>query len=183
MAYVPQSHTETDPFSGGIKIPSLSWKGLPVGTVFTCEVLEPAKLLQSRDFESGEPAYWDAAHAQPVMSAVVNVRITAGPHSVGEERSIWAQKPSNLFVAIAEAQKTAGARLAAGGVLSLKFDGETPHQNPRYSPIKQYKARYTPPQSTSDAFADTPPARTTAPAQPTRSATPGAPPERALTAW
>ena len=164
MATYPRQHTnaqtDTDPFSGGIKIPSLSWKGLPIGTVFTCEVLEPAKLLQSRNFESGEPDYWDEAKTQPVMSAVVNVLVTSGPHSVGEQRSIWAQKPSNLFVAIAEAQKTAGALLAPGGTLALRFDGEVPHTNPRYSPIKQYKAKYTIPVTSGedDAFGETPPA-------------------------
>jgi hypothetical protein len=148
MAYTPDP---TDPFSGGEKTPSLSWKGLPVGATFSLEVLEAAKPLQSRNFESGELDYWDTEHKQPKMAAVVNVRVLAGPHSVGEERSIWAQIPSNMFIAIKEAQKTADARLAAGGKLHLRFAGEKPHDNKRYSPIKQYEAKYEPP--TTDPFA------------------------------
>ena len=134
-----------DVFAGGTKTPSLSWKGLPVGTIFTLEVLEAPKLLQSRDFDSGELAYWDEAKQQPKMSAVVNVRVLTGPHSIGEERSIWAQKPSSLFQAIAAAQATAGQLLAAGGTLALRFAGEKPHENKRFNAIKMYEARYEPP--------------------------------------
>ena len=158
--YAPRPQVDEDPFASAEKTPSLSWKNQPVGTIFTCEVLEPAKLLQSRNYETNEPDYWDKEHTQPKMAAVINVLVQAGPHSVGEKRSIWAQKPSNLFAEIAEAQKTAGARLAPGGILQLKFVGEVPHTNPRNNPIKQYKARYSPPAASgeNDAFGDTPPA-------------------------
>jgi len=142
MAYVP---TSDDPFSGGTKTPALSWKGLPVGSYFTLKVLEPAKLLQSRDFETNERAYWDKAQTEPIMSAVVNVTVMVGPHSVGEDRSVWAQKPSNLFAAIAEAQKQAGARIDTGGLLHIQFTGEVPHKNPKMSATKQYLAKYDPP--------------------------------------
>lgn len=145
------AQSSTDPFAGGQKTPALSWKGLPIGTVFVCRVLEPAKLLHSRDFETNEPAYWDLEKTQPKMSAVINVTILDGPHSVGEDRSIWAQKPSQLFQAIAQAQKEAGAQIGEGGVLRLKFAGETPHENKRYSPIKNYLAKYEPP-AARDAF-------------------------------
>ena len=71
MAYRPEPD---DPF-GTQRIPALSWKGLPVGSVFVLTVLEPAKLLHSRNFETNQPDYWDAEKTQPVMSAVVNVRV------------------------------------------------------------------------------------------------------------
>ena len=142
MAYRPEAD---DPFSGGVKVPSLSWKDAPVGTIFSCEVLEPAKLLHSRNYETNQPDYWDPpANTNPKMSAVINVLVLAGPHSVGEQRSIWAQRPSNLFAAIAQAQQDAGARIAPGGKLHLKFTGETPHQNKRNNPIKNYAAKYEP---------------------------------------
>jgi hypothetical protein len=144
MAYVPQ---HDDPFSGGEKIPSLSWKDLPVGSMFVCEVLEPAKSLQSTNFETQLPDFWDAEKTRPKMAAVVNVRVLSGPHSVGEDRSIWAQIPSNLFIAIKEAQQVAGTRIAAGGILHLKFIGTKLHENKRYSPIKQYAAKYEAPAS------------------------------------
>jgi hypothetical protein len=155
MAYAPDP---TDPFALTRKMPSLSWRGLPVGTVFTCKVLEPAKLLQSNDFTTQKPKFWDDDPSRPVMSAVINITVLAGPHSVGEERSIWAQKPSDLFAAIAAAQEDAQARITTGGILHLKFAGETPHQDPRMNPIKNYVAKYEPPAPTApDAFAPIPP--------------------------
>lgn len=153
MAYVSDA---SDPFSGGEKVPSLSWRDLPVGSTFTLEILEEAKALQSRDYETNEPAFWDPEHKRPVMSAVLNVCVQAGPHSVGEERSIWAQIPSNLFVALKEAQKVAEAKFAPGGILHLKFAGTVPHENKKYSPIKQYQAKYEPPVAV-DPFAPTAP--------------------------
>jgi hypothetical protein len=160
MAYIPDSN---DPFYGGEKIPSLSWKDLPTGSVFTLTVTEAAKSLQSRNYESGDLDFWDDAKQQPKMAAVVNVLVVAGPHSVGEERSIWAQIPSNLFVALKEAQKTAGARLLPGGTLHLRLAGEKPHDNKRFNPIKQYEAKYVPP---ADGGAPDPFAQPNAAAQP-----------------
>lgn len=156
---------DDDPFEGGIKVPSLSWRDLPVGSTFVLDVLEPAKLLQSRDFDTSEPAFWDPpTNSQPKMSAVVNTRVRSGPHSVGEDRSVWAAKPSSLFVAIANAQREAGQKIQPGGVLRLRFSGEKPHENKRFNAIKQYEAKYEPPAG-SDAFAE-PPAREQAQAAP-----------------
>jgi hypothetical protein len=163
MAYRPDTD---DPFYGGEKVPSLSWRDLPVNSLFTLEILEEAKQLQSRDFESGELAYWDAEKKRPVMSAVVNVQVKDGPHSKGEERSIWAQIPSNMFSALKEAQKAAGVKFLPGGTLLLKFVGTEPHKNPRFNPIKQYAAKYTPPvqgASQPDPFAEGPAQRPAAP--------------------
>ena len=157
--YAPRPQTDEDPFESGEKTPSLSWRDQPVGTVFVLEVLEPTKKLQSRNYNTNKPDYWDDDPASPKMAAVVNVLVQSGPHSVGEKRSIWAQIPSNLFVEIREAQKTAGARLAPGGILQLKFVGEVPHTDPKKHPIKQYKARYSPPATgdAEDPFADAAP--------------------------
>jgi hypothetical protein len=134
-----------DPFAGSTKTPSLSWHLCPIGTTFSLKILEAPKLLQSRDFDLGVPAWWDNEHTQPKMSAVVNVRVLTGPHSVGEDRTIWAAKPSALFQAIAAAQDAAGERLAVGGTLSLRLHSEQPHKNKRFNPIKIYEAQYIPP--------------------------------------
>lgn len=167
-AYPTQSSTDQDPFAGGSKTPSLSWKGLPIGSAFTLQVLEPAKLLHSRNFETNEPDYWDVEKTQPKMSAVVNVRVVSGPHSVGEERSVWAQKPSDLFAAIATAQQTAGSKIATGGTLHLRFHAETPHENKRFSAIKHYQAKYEPPAA--DAFGAEAPVAAPRYAQPAQAA-------------
>ena len=141
MAYNPESE---DPFGGSPKSPSLSWKDLPIGSEFTLKVLEPAKLLQGRNYDTNLPDYWDGAHTEPKMSAVINVRVLAGPHSVGEDRSVWAQKPSSLYVAIADAQRLAATRIDAGGTLVLRFAGEKPHEDRKKHAIKQYAAKYVP---------------------------------------
>lgn len=174
----------TDPFSYE-KIPALSWKDLPVGATFTLEILEPAKSLQSTNFATQQPDFWDAEKTRPKMAAVINVVVLAGPHSVGETRSVWAQIPSNLFIAIKDAQKAVEARLAAGGILHLKFMGTKPHENKNFSPIKQFVAKYEPPATTPqqhDPFAEQ-----ATPAAPAYPATPQhhhatAPPRPATTA-
>ena len=163
MATYPQNQQYTDPFDYE-KIPSLSWKGLPPGSTFVLEVLEAAKSLQTTNFESQEPAFWDKEKQRPKMAAVIHVRVASGPHSVGEERNIWATIPSNLFVAIREALKKADTKAAPGGVLSLRFTGEIPHEKPHMNAIKQYQAKYDPPATAADPFGATPPP--TQPAQP-----------------
>src|SRR5262245_38603135 len=129
MPYTPDS---TDPFYGGEKVPSLSWRDLPIGSMFTLEILEEAKALQGRNFEDQELAYWDDEKKRPVMNAVINVLVKDGPHSIGEQRSIWAQIPSNIFIALKEAQKEAGSKFLPGGQLLLKFIGTEGHKNPRF---------------------------------------------------
>ena len=131
---------DVDPFEGGTSVPSLSFKDAPVGTTYTGTITEAASLVQSRDYETGEPAFWDDARTQPKMSAVLRLEVD------GEERSLWAQKPSAMFAALAEAQKAAGSRFEVGGTLAVKYTGDKPNaKNPRLNPAKQYAARYTPP--------------------------------------
>jgi hypothetical protein len=166
---MPWQPDKDDPFYGGEKVPSLSWRDLPEGSTFTLEIVEPAKSLQSRDFATGELAFWDAEHTRPVMSAVLNVQVLDGPHSPGELRSIWAQIPSNMFIALKEAQKDAQAPFAPGGILQVRYTGSVPHDNPHFNAIKQYVAKYTPPPSASspDPFATTPTPGPTQPSLPT----------------
>lgn len=126
-----------DPFSTS-SAPSLSFKGAPIGTSYTVEVTEGASLVQSRDYETGDPAFWPDGN--PKMSAVLKGTVD------GEERSVWAAKPSALFAAIAAAQKTAGQQIAPGGTLVITYTGDKPNaKNPRLNPAKQYSATYTPP--------------------------------------
>ncbi len=148
--------TEPDLFAGGDKAPSISFKNMPIGTTYTGVVTETPKLIQSRDFDSGEPAFWPAKPGEtpnPKMSVVVNFDID------GEPRSLWAQKPSAMFGALAEAQKAAGCRIDVGCTLSVKFIGEKEHTDPvkikKGMPAqKLYAAKIepAPPAPTPDAF-------------------------------
>lgn len=135
--------TNPDPLAGGDKAPALSFKNMPVGTTYTGEVLEDPKLVQARDFDSGDPAVWPDGN--PKMAVVVRVNVN------GEERSIWAPKPSAMFKALADAQKAAGKRITVGGRLTVKFVGEKPNErNERLNPQKLYTATY----AEGDPFAD-----------------------------
>lgn len=134
-----------DPFAGGESRPSVTFKDAPVGTTYTGTVTEAPQLVQARDFESGLPALWP--DGKPKMTVVTSISID------GEERSLWAPKPSAMFRAIQEAQLAAGAKIAVGGTLTVTFTGEKPNKNnPRLNPQKLYSVSYVAP----DAFAAAP---------------------------
>ncbi len=100
--------------------------------------------MQSRDFETGEAAKWPDGN--PKMSVVTTLRVN------GEERGLWAKKPSALFAAIGEAQKKAGQLIRIGGTIRVTYTGDVPNaKNPRLNPQKQYAVEYTPPNVLADA--------------------------------
>lgn len=129
---------DDDPLAGGESRPALSFKDKPIGTVYRGRIIEAPKSVQSRDFETGDPATWPDGN--PKMSVVIGLDVD------GEEVSLWAAKPSAMLSALRDAQQKAGARLAVGGTLAVKFTGETPNKkNPRLNPQKLYAAQYTAP--------------------------------------
>ncbi len=152
--------TTTDPFAGTESIPSISFKDAPIGTSYTGTVTEAPALVQARDYESGQPAFWSDGNAK--MTVVTKIAI-----DTGEERALWAAKPSALYRAIAEAQKAAGAQIAVGGTIKVTFTAEKPNEkNPRLNPQKLYSVDYTPPVG-GGAFEQAPspaPARASSPA-------------------
>jgi len=124
-------------FAGGDTVPSISFKDAPIGASVTGVVTVAPSLVQSRDFKTGQPAFWPDNN--PKMSVVT--RILAS----GEERGLWAAKPSAMFAAIAEAQKAAGALIAVGGTLTITLTGTKPSDNAQMSPQKLYAVAYVPP--------------------------------------
>lgn len=132
------SHNE-DAFAGGDRTPALSMKGSTPGTSWTVTVTGPAKLVQTKDFDTDEPAFWDEEKTQPKMAAVVpGVCEGAGV-------SVWATKPSSLFTAIATAQREAGTTVAKGGTLVITHTGNEPAKNKKFNDKKLYAAKYTAP--------------------------------------
>ena len=127
-----------DMFAGGDTVPSVSFKDAPVGASVTGVVTVAPSLVQSRDFKTGQPAFWPDNN--PKMSVVTRIALPNG-----EERGLWAAKPSAMFAAIAEAQKTAGALIAVGGTLTITLTGTKPAENPQMSPQKLYSVVYVPP--------------------------------------
>ena len=140
------SPTQTDPWAGADKTPAVSFKDAAVGDTIALVVTEKARLVQSRDYNTGEPKFWPtknpAETPNPVMSLVVS-----GTVDGGEVRSLWAQKPSAMFAALNEARKTSPTNdFEVGGTIEVRYTGDKPNQtNPRLNPAKQYAARYTPP--------------------------------------
>lgn len=143
-----------DPFAGGESAPAFTFP--EVGTTHEGTILEPPALVQGKDFNTGDPAYWPAKPGQepnPVMCAVLKIE-----QADGEVRSLWATKPSAMFVALKEAQRIAGKPFEVGGTIAIRFAGEEAHTDPdkirRKLPAKKlYSAKYQPPAPV-DAFAD-----------------------------
>ena len=130
-----------DPFAGGEGNPSLSFKDKPHGTTYRGRVAELPALVQSRDFETGNPATWPDGNPKMVVCTTLEID--------GQLFSLWAPKPSALFAAIKEAQNAVGQQIAIGGTLEVTYTHDEPNKtNPRLNPAKQYRVTYTPP----DAF-------------------------------
>lgn len=134
-----------DPFAGGESLPSVTFKDAAVGTSYTLEVTKAPELVQARDYESGQPAFWpDGNPKQTVVTRVIDT-------ATGEEKNLWAAKPSAMFRAIGDAQKAAGAQIKPGDTLTVTFSGEKPNaNNPRLNPQKLYTVQL----KSGDAFAD-----------------------------
>lgn len=158
-----------DPFAGGDKLPSVTFKDATIGTSYQLKVTKAPELVQARDYETGNPAFWpDGGAKMTVVTTVVDL-------ATGEEKNLWAAKPSAMFRAIGDAQKAAGAQIKVGDTLTVTFTGEKPNEkNPRLNPQKLYSVTL----ATGDAFADQPPTPT--PAAPAAAApaaaAPAAPP-------
>ena len=138
MTAYPTQQQNADPFAGSESKPSVSFKDAPIGTSYTLEVTEAPQLVQARDYESGEPAYWKDGN--PKMTVVTGVVDKA----TGEAKNLWAAKPSALFRAIGDAQKASGSQIKVGDTLVVTFSGEKPSENPRLNPQKLYTVQHTP---------------------------------------
>lgn len=114
--------TEIDPFAGAEKAPALSFADVEVGHSYTGVVTDTPKLVQSKDYNTGDPAVWPDGN--PKMSAVINLDVD------GEPRSLWAAKPSAMFVAIAEAQRTSGIKIRPGVKLRVTWYDSKAHTDP-----------------------------------------------------
>lgn len=158
------TYENDDPFAGHDRRPAVSFKDQPIGTTVRLIVDEPPKRVQARDYQTGEPAFWTNRDGTKSEKWTV----VTGGHVNGEPRSLWAPDPSQLFAAIREAQKSAGARIAEGGTLTVTLTERRANPDkPRNAPQNIYAVTYTPP-AAADPFADQAPPATppVPPAQP-----------------
>jgi hypothetical protein len=123
-----------DPFDVPEKKPSVSWKGAKIGTVYTMTVTDVPTEVQSRDFDTGEPATWPDGNKK--MSVVIGVEID------GEKLNLWAPKPSALFAALAKVNKEDGP-IGVGGELKVRLSGQKKNPDkPRLNPQNLFQAKY-----------------------------------------
>jgi hypothetical protein len=138
-----QQGDDYDPLADLNRAPALSFKGAPIGTTRRVFVTEATKKRQSRDFETGQPAYWDpdpvTGQRDPVMAVVV-----AGLDEQGQPISVWGTIPSAMTTALAAAQASSGARILPGSILDITFSSEKPNENPRLNAQKLYTVVHTP---------------------------------------
>lgn len=140
-----------DPFASYDKTPAVSFANQGKGYKTRVTVLELPKMVQARDFETDQPAFWPAKPGQepnPKMTVVIKVE------EDGETRSLWAPKPSSLFAAIRDAQKESG-QLQVGSVIDIEITDVVQRTDAngkpkKGKPKKEYGAAITQP----DAFAD-----------------------------
>lgn len=132
------SETYIDPFAGAEKHPAVSFKGAAPGTTIRGKVLSAPKLVQGRNFDTGEKDTWPDGN--PKMAAVTELEID------GTIYALWASKPGSMFTALAAAQTAAGTPIAPGGDLAVTFTHEEPNaKKPHLNPQKMYSAIYVPP--------------------------------------
>lgn len=114
-----------------------------IGTTIAGTVLG-AEIMQQRDFDTDEPAWWDAAKTQPKNQLVITLRTAerdvANPTDNGDRRLFVKGK---MLAAVKKA--TASNRLAQGGELAVTYSADLPKTNPKFNAPKDYTATYTPP--------------------------------------
>lgn len=131
-----------DPFATPDSVPALTFPS--IGTSYSGRVVELPTLVQQRIFETGEPDTW--ADGNPKLTAVMRLDVD------GEQRSLWAKKPSDLFAAIKRATVDKGTPIQLGGTIAVTYIGDKPNEkNPRLNPVKQYRVEYQPPSAFGDA--------------------------------
>lgn len=110
----------------------------PKGTKIGGRVVGAPKLVQQRDFNTKQPAWWDAEKTQPKMAVVTDLDVN------GQTMSLWAKKPSALFAAINKAMnETGGAAIAVGDTLIVELVGAVQGEDASKAPAKQYVAHLT----------------------------------------
>lgn len=124
-----------DPFATYDKLPSVSWKGAPIGAKVEGKVIELPRMVQTRDPKTGALMTWDDGNAR--MSIVTHLEMKDGT-----QLALWCKKPSSMFAAIADAQKQAGKQIAVGGWLTVTLVGEEESTNPALNATKLYTAEY-----------------------------------------
>lgn len=133
----------TDPFASNYeKVPSLPF---PIGKKYRAVVTRVPKEVDKR--VNGKVDTWP--NGDPKKTVVTEVEVD------GVKHSIWAERGSDRFKAIAAAQQAAGTQIAVGGVLEGGCTGETDGKGTFKK--KTYAFTYTAPNAFGNNEDDAPP--------------------------
>lgn len=150
--YQPQARppvTPPDPdelMSGGHK--GASFPDQQYGTVVGGPIIDKPVTTQQRDFDSGQPKFYDDGN--PMWQVVVAVQAQPATDEDDGIRAFYLR--TQLKKAVQEAVRRAGAdRLEVGGVLQVRYVRDEPNSRGRGKDKKIYEARYTAPGGTAPA--------------------------------
>jgi hypothetical protein len=126
------------------------WAKWPtVGSVVVGVVQDAPIARQSRDFDTGEPAFWNKSQ-DPKMEVVITVQTAErDPEIEGDTglRQIVLGKGTERFQAVQAAVRAAKATgIEAGGTLAVKYVGDEPHEKKGFNAKKKYAAEYKKPE-------------------------------------
>jgi hypothetical protein len=100
---------------------------------------------QQTDYTTGDAKFWP--NGDPMLEVVITLDVG------GEEGRLFAR--GQMLNAVRQAIREAGATtLEPGGTLAVQFTHEEPNKNPRFNPIKMFRAQYQPPAKVAVAAAD-----------------------------
>lgn len=146
-----------DPFAsfGGSdeKTPSVSWKNATPGTTVAIHVTEWPEQVQTTDYDTGLPEFWEPKNGETQGNPKMAIVITG---TVGNEtRALWVRRyPPNLWNAVVKAQKDAGTLIGPGGTLTVTTQGEAPSREGSRFQARLFTAAYKPADVFADAFGD-----------------------------
>ena len=122
---------------GGSAAPALSFKDAKVGDSFT-GIVTHAEVAQVRDYESGQPKFWDDGNPQlqVILTLATDYRDPAKPEDEGERKAyLPGQKLAALKAALKEINRTT---VQKGDVFTITYIGTKPASNKKYNDVKLY---------------------------------------------
>jgi hypothetical protein len=119
-----------------------------IGTRVGGEVTQDAREMQQRDFDTGEPLYWDEEKERPRLQLVIEVQTDDRDPKLDDDdglRTLYAK--GDMLRAIRQACKRVKVKeIKPGGKLWVEFVAEEPPpRGKKGHPTKLYAAEYTPP--------------------------------------
>ncbi|MFV8127493.1 hypothetical protein [Streptomyces syringium] len=114
------------------------------GTSFSGPITEQPVVEQQRDFQSGNPKFWDGG--EPMLQLVVTIQTDLRDPAVQDDngkRRLYVK--GQLKSAVQDAVRSSGARgLEVGGRLTVTYTHDGTASKPGFTPPKQFRAEYTP---------------------------------------